>query len=229
MTKKAGWPDCRAKIEHLNLWKRYTKYTYSESTLEGQFKTLTLTPELIKFKDSRSHRMVSSASGGKIEGKFTGQFLQNGKTKTNALNTLGITTWDTHHLKKWAQSVHSSRSNSNYKVRYQMTNKAWWPDFRAKFDHLNSVKCYGKYIWGYSPLTEDSKTLTFIPQISCFVVPKFGSSRIAQNFDLIQIWTLITFRIGRFGKPIKHCKQEGFSANKMRPLPFDFVQYFRRY
>ena len=68
-----------------------------------------------------------------------------------------------------------------------MTKKAGGPDFRAKFDHLDPIKCYGKYIWGYSPLTDNSKTLAFIPQISCFVVPKFGSSRIAQNFNLFQI------------------------------------------
>ena len=68
-----------------------------------------------------------------------------------------------------------------------MTKKHGDLTFRAKFDRLNSVKCYGKYIWGYSPLTEDSKTLTFIPQISCFVVPKFGSSRIARKFELFQV------------------------------------------
>ena len=68
-----------------------------------------------------------------------------------------------------------------------MTKKGWCPDFRAKFDHLNSVKCDRKLILGYYPQTEDSKTLIFIPQISCFVGPKFGSSRIAQNFDLFQI------------------------------------------
>ena len=43
-----------------------------------------------------------------------------------------------------------------------MTQKARWPDFRAKFDHHNSVKRYEKYIWAYSPLTEDSKTLTIV-------------------------------------------------------------------
>ena len=173
--------------------------------------------------------MGSTASGGQTGAKFPGQFLENGWTKTNALGTSCSTAWDTHHIKKWTQSVHSSRSYSKNKVPYQMTKKHGDLTFRAKFDRLNSVKCYGKYIWGYSPLTEDSKTLTFIPQISCFVVPKFGSSRIAQNFDLFQIWSLITFWLGQFGKPTKHCKQEGFSVNKMRPLPFNLVQYFRSY
>ena len=42
MTKKAMWPDFRAKIEHLNLRKRYKKYTYSEFTLDGLFRTLIL-------------------------------------------------------------------------------------------------------------------------------------------------------------------------------------------
>ena len=43
----------RAKIEHLNITKRYIKYTYSESTLNEQFKTLILSPEVTKFKGSK--------------------------------------------------------------------------------------------------------------------------------------------------------------------------------
>ena len=43
----------RAKIEHLNLWKRYIKYTYSESTLDGLFRTLILLTEVTKFKASK--------------------------------------------------------------------------------------------------------------------------------------------------------------------------------
>ena len=52
---------------------------------------------------------------------------------------------------------------------------------------------------------------------------KIGSPRTSQKFDLFQIWTLITFWLGWFGKPTRDCKQEGFSANKMRPLPFNLV------
>ena len=65
----------RAQTEHLNIWKRYIKYIYSESTLDGLFKTLILSPEVTKFKASSWSRMVSTASGAKTEGKFTGQFL----------------------------------------------------------------------------------------------------------------------------------------------------------
>ena len=38
MAKEAECSVCRAKIEHLNLRKRYIKYTYSESTLDELFK-----------------------------------------------------------------------------------------------------------------------------------------------------------------------------------------------
>ena len=41
-----------------------------------------------------------------------------------------------------------------------MTKKASWPPFRAKIDSLNYKKYHKKYIWGDSPLTGDSKTLT---------------------------------------------------------------------
>ena len=53
MIKKAEYSCCRAKIDHLNLRKRYIKYTYSESTLDGLFKTLILSLEMTKFKASR--------------------------------------------------------------------------------------------------------------------------------------------------------------------------------
>ena len=53
ITKKAEYSGCRAKIEHLNLRKRYIKYTYSESMLDGLFKTLILLPEVTKFKASK--------------------------------------------------------------------------------------------------------------------------------------------------------------------------------
>ena len=187
MIKKAGYSCRRAKIDHLNLQKRYIKYTYSESTLDGLFKTLILSLEMTKFKASRWYRMVSTASRAKIEVKFTGQFLENGWTKKNPLSTVCSNAWDTHHIKKWARSVQSSRSYSNYKVPYQMTKKARWPPFRAKIDNLNYIKYHIEYIWGYSPLTEDSKTLTFVGQIRFFVVPKFGSPRVARKFDFFQI------------------------------------------
>ena len=152
----------RAKIEHLKLRKRYIKYTYSESSLDGLLKTLILLSEVTKFKGSRWCRMVSTASGAKTEGKFIGQFLWNDGTKTNHLHTACRTAWDMHHIKKWAQSVLSSRSYSNYIVPYQMPKKARWQLFRAKIDYLNYIKCHIKFIWRYSPLTEDCETLTFV-------------------------------------------------------------------
>ena len=39
-TLEERYTTSRAKIEHLNLGKRYIKYTYSESTLDELFKTL---------------------------------------------------------------------------------------------------------------------------------------------------------------------------------------------
>ena len=40
MAKEAEYSVCRAKIDHLNLQKRYIKYTYSDSALNGLFKTV---------------------------------------------------------------------------------------------------------------------------------------------------------------------------------------------
>ena len=78
MTPQERYTTFRAKIEHLNLWKRSIKYTYSrysESTLAGLLKTLIYLTRKTKLKASTWCRMVSTASGAKIEGKYTGQFL----------------------------------------------------------------------------------------------------------------------------------------------------------
>ena len=109
-----------------------------------------------------------------------------------------------------------------------MTKKTRWHNFRVKFDYLNSIKYYRKYIWGYSPLSEDSKTLKFfwINRVFCcneiWVIPNRPKIR------LFQIQTSIKFWFGRFEKPTKHCKQEGFSPNKTRLFPCNMVQYFWR-
>ena len=57
-----------------------------------------------------------------------------------------------HHIKKWAQSVHSSRSYSKNKVPYQLTPEERYPTFRAKIDLQNFIKWGKKYIWGDLPL-----------------------------------------------------------------------------
>ena len=76
MTLEERYATFRAKTEHLNLRKRYIKYKYSESTLDGLFKTPILSPEVTKFEASKWRcRMVSTAWGAKTEGKFTGLFL----------------------------------------------------------------------------------------------------------------------------------------------------------
>ena len=53
MTGEERYNTFRARIGHLNLRIRYIKYTYSESTLDGQFKTLILSPEVTKTKGSK--------------------------------------------------------------------------------------------------------------------------------------------------------------------------------
>ena len=180
LPQSQNWPSKPAKT----LYKVYIFGIYVRRAIQST-NFVTRNDKIQSFKVV--YRMVSTASEAKIEVKFTGQFLKNGWTKKNPLSTVGCTAWDTHHIKKWARSVHSSRSYSNYKVPYQMTKKARWPPFRAKIDNLSYIKYHIEYIWGYSPLTEDSKTLTFVGQIQFFVVPKFGSPRVARKFDFFQI------------------------------------------
>ena len=98
----------------------------------------------------RCQPLVSTSSGAKIGGKFTGQFLQNGWTKINPLTAVCSTAWDTHHIKKWAQSVQCSRSYSKNKVPYQLTPEERYATFRAKTDLLNYGKRPIKHIWAES-------------------------------------------------------------------------------
>ena len=60
--------------------------------------------------------------------------------------------------------------------------------------------------WGYYPLTEESKTLTFIPQISCFVITKVGSARIAENSTFFK-FSLNRFLITPIWETNNHCKK----------------------
>ena len=94
--------------------------------------------------------------------KFPGQFLKNGCTKTNTLNTVCSTAWDTHYIKKWVQSVHSSRSYSKNKVPYQITLEERYTTFRAKIDQQNIRKRYIKYTYSESTLDGLFKTLIFL-------------------------------------------------------------------
>ena len=151
---------------------------------------------------------MPTTSGAKIEHKFTDQILWDCRTKVNTLCTAGSTAWHSHHIEKWAQSVHSRRNYSKKMVFYQLTKKERRPDCRAKFEYFNDIKYSRKHTCRFSTLTEDSKTLTFAQQIGCFVVTKFGSSRFAQKIDFFQNWALITFRLRRFEKPAKHCQQD---------------------
>ena len=121
---------------------------------------------------SRWCRMVSTASGAEIEAKFPGQFLENGWTKTNARSTVCSTARDTHHIKKWTQSVHSSRSYSKKKVPYQMTMEERYTTSRAKIEHLNHRKWYIKYTYSESAWNGLFKTLIFQNTVQNFKVTK---------------------------------------------------------
>ena len=56
--------------------------------------------------------------------------------------------------------MHSSRSYSKNKVPYQMAPEERYARFRAKTDLLNDIKWPVKYIWGQSPLLNESNEPT---------------------------------------------------------------------
>ena len=123
MTLEEMYMTFRGKIEHLNHRKRYRKYTYSESTLVQFFKTLMFTRTFMKFRLQK----VSRPDGHPLLGSKCGQvpwpISQKRLNEENALSAVCITAWDTHDIKKWAQSVHCRRSYSKNKVPYQIAKK----------------------------------------------------------------------------------------------------------
>ena len=77
----------------------------------------------------------------------------------NALSTVCSTAWDTHHIKKWAQSVDFSRSYSKIKVPYQLTPEEGYAIFRAKIDLLNYIKWGVNYIYPQPAISNESNEL----------------------------------------------------------------------
>ena len=129
-------------------------------------------------------KVLFLSSGGQCGVKFPGQFLKNGWTKTNALSTVCSTAWDTLHIKKWAQSVISSRSSSKNKVPYQMTPEQRYSTFRAKIDLLNYIKWGVKYIWRQFPLQ-----MEFNEPIFEVKVMNFNISHVETWNVLVTSWT----------------------------------------
>ena len=121
-------------------------------------------------------KVLFLSSGAQSGVNFPGQFLKNGWTKTNALSTACSTAWDTRHIKKWAQSVHFSRSYSKNKVPYQVPLEERNTTFRAKIEHLNITKRYIKYTYSESTLDEQFKTLILSPEVTKFQALKRGPS-----------------------------------------------------
>ena len=125
-------------------------------------------------------KVVFLSSGGQTGIKFSVQFLKNGWTKTNVLCANCSTAWDTLYIKKWAQSVHSSRSYSKITVPYQMSLEERYTTFRAKIEHLNITKRYIKYTYSESTLDGLFKILIFSNTVQSFKIstgPPAGVNR----------------------------------------------------
>ena len=150
-----NWPSKPAKT----LYKVYIFRIYVTRAIQNSI--IYTRSDKLKVTATRTQSSCQTLLEVKSRESLLANFSKTAEPK-KPLSAVCSTAWDTHHIQKWAQSVHSSRSYSNYKVPYQMVKKARWPPFRAKIDNVNYIKSHTKYIWGYSPLTEDSKTLTLV-------------------------------------------------------------------
>ena len=153
VTLEERYTTFRAKIEHLNITKRSIKYTYSESTIDEQFNTLILPPEVTKFKGSK--RAPSTGTllhrvkiGAPVLANFSKTAERNG---TRPISKQSLAQAGSNK-KKSSKSIHSTTSYSKVKVPYQITKKPGYSGCRAKIDHLNLQKRYIKYTYSESTL-----------------------------------------------------------------------------
>ena len=103
--------------------------------------------------------VVFLSSGGQSGVKFRGQFLKKGGTNTNAPSTVALL--EIRIILK-NEPNRCILQGVIAKIRYPTK----WPQkrdtaaFRAKIDLLNYIKRHIKFIWGQSPLSEESNELT---------------------------------------------------------------------
>ena len=107
-----------------------------------------------------------------------------------------------HHIKKWAQSVHSSRSYSKNKVPYQLTPEERYPTFRAKIDLQNFINWGKKYIWGDLPLQ-----MEFNEPIRGVKVMNFNISHVETwNVPVTYWWKMTVCFLANFSKTAERNK-----------------------
>ena len=159
ITLEERYTTFRAKIEHQNIRKRYIKYTYTESTLDGLFKTFIF---LTHFKASRCQnggvtRWCQPLLALKSRASLLANFSQTAERKTTPLVQFEALLEIRIILKN---EPNSSRSYIKNKVPYQLTPEEGYAIFRAKIDLLNYIKWGVKYVWRQSALSNESIELT---------------------------------------------------------------------
>ena len=95
-------------------------------------------------------------------GMCPGQFLENGRKNKTPFTWVQVRLTLSSNQQTDQKSVHSTRRYSNINVPYQMIKMDKYGSRFAKIHHPNYIKLQTKYIWGDSPLTGDSKTLTYV-------------------------------------------------------------------
>ena len=156
--QKRGEVTCRPKIDHLNYGKRPTKHIRGESSLSGQSKEPICGAKFVFFvgltctyPKSTGHELVKM--GVCVLANFSKTAEKNKTPFTGIQVRLKLSS----NQQTDQKSVYSTRRYSNIKVPYQMTKSPKYGSWVAKIHHPNYKKLHTKYIWGDSPLTEDSK------------------------------------------------------------------------
>ena len=109
-----------------------------------------------------------TASGAKTEDKFTGQFLLNGEIKITplvphiVLLEIRIILKNEHNRCTLEDVIGKNRYPTKWPNKLNKFNIWISEDFRAKVLYLRNIKYYIKCKWGHFPLSEVSKTLTFV-------------------------------------------------------------------
>ena len=116
---------------------------------------------LTKFLLARQVGLLSNM--GKTDCPCTGQYFQTGKENAiSNIYSLKALLMTRSNMQNNPKSVHSTRRYSKNKASYQDPKMEEEMRCRAKIDHPDSRKHPIIYTGNYSPLSEDSKTLTFV-------------------------------------------------------------------
>ena len=141
MTKKARWPDFRAKIDYVNVIKHNRKYIWTQFPLSKHSNELTIESKWASFSGltcrytkSTGHELV------KMEVCVLANFSKTAERNETFFTGIQVRLKLSSNQQTDQKSVHSTRRYSNINVPYQKTKLDKYGSRYAKVHHQNYIK-----------------------------------------------------------------------------------------